>query len=159
MFTVGAVSLWPVPAVVLAGLWFTASRMVQSGRRARAKRQPPASQPQVAVKGAAHAVVPTSTLRWISLSEFMNLLVTFKDLIVIDLRDDPHAAPVPAAEFVLAVKVHDLVEVLELVPADKVVVFYGVSDLSLLLIETSHFMHRPAPAYVLDERIAFLEVA
>lgn len=158
MLTVGTLSLWPVPAVILAGLWFTASRLVQSGRRAQVKRSLPAAPVQ-----AAGAVLPVAAtvpnLKWISWREFLNLVATFNDLIVIDLRDDRHAAPVLAAEFVLTVKLHDLVEVLELVPADKVVVFYGVSDLSLLLIETSPFMRRTAPAYVLDETIACLEVA
>lgn len=158
MLTVGSISLWPVPAVVLAGVWLTVSRFVQSGRRAQVKRSAPASpaRPRSAVHPVA-ATVPT--LIWISLHEFRKLLETFHDLIVIDLRDGRDAAPVPAAEFVLSVKSHELVEVLEAVPADRVVVFYGVSDLSLLLIETSPFMRRAAPAYVLDETIAFMEVA
>lgn len=158
MFIVRPRSLWPVPAAVLTGLWFTAWRMVRSGRRVVQDKRDTASRLRIAGKSAVQAA-RNPTLRWISWCEFMNLLATCKDLIVIDLRDDPHASPVAMAEFVLPVKLHDLVEVLELVPTDKVVVFCGVSDLSMLLIETSHFMRRPAPAYVLYEDIVSLEVA
>jgi hypothetical protein len=102
-----------------------------------------------------------TTLKWISAREFVALLTKFSDLLVIDLREEAQRTPFPSsiALFVIPVKLHEFVEVLEQVPMDRVVVFYGVSELSLSMIEASSRMGGSAPLYVLDDDLDCLEAA
>lgn len=162
MYSLGSCPLWPLSATVLAGLLYPAWRISQSGRRALRDSIPSASQPSVPLQSVPDpAETQTHTLKWISVSEFMALLAKFNDLIVIDLREDAQWTPFSAsiAVFVLPVKLYELVEVLERVPSDRVVVFYGVSDLSMLMIKTSSRMKGSAPLYVLDGDLDELEAA
>ena len=100
-------------------------------------------------------------LKWISAREFVPLLAKFSDLLLIDLREDAQSTPFPVsiALFVFPVKLHELVEVLEQVPTDRVVVFYGVSDLSMSMIVASSRMRGSVPLYVLDDDLDCLEAA
>jgi hypothetical protein len=96
----------------------------------------------------------------ISIGEFMMVLEKCRNLIVIDLRSDKHFAqfPVPTAT-VMRVRPHELLKVLEWIPADKTLVFCGASNFNTVLIESSPCMRGSAPLYVLEGDLRLMEVA
>lgn len=91
-------------------------------------------------------------LNWISIDEFMKFLAKQSDLIVVDLRSEARheSFPVPLDAMLLPVEAYELTDVLESLPPDRAVVFHGVSDLSILMIEASSRMKGAAPVYILD---------
>ena len=146
-------SLWHLSAAALAGLMYPVWQIVQTGRHAFRNSIPSDSQPAAPPSSAPKPRgAEKRVLKWISIVEFMTVLAKCKDLILVDLREDAQWVPFPvqAAVFVLPVPLHELTEVLEWLPADRVVVFYGVSDLSILMIEASSRMKGLAQLYVLD---------
>jgi hypothetical protein len=99
-------------------------------------------------------------MKWISIGEFMTVLTTCSDLIVIDLRADAPFVPFPVpTAFVLPVTQNELDKVLDWLPADRTVAFCGASNLSIFLIETSPCMEGSAPLYVLEGDLHLAEVA
>lgn len=146
-------SLWPLSATALAGLMYPVWQIVRTRRQAFRNGIASDSQPGAPLPSAPEpARAGARVLKWISIDEFMAVLAKCKDLILVDLREDAQWVPFPvqAAVFVLPVALHELTEVLERLPADRVVVFYGVSDLSILMIEISSRMKGLAQLYVLD---------
>jgi hypothetical protein len=99
-------------------------------------------------------------MRWISVNEFMTILSERSDLVVVDLRADGLSVPfsVPTAS-VLPVSPNELDTLLEILPADKGVVFYGASNLNIFMIITSPCMKGSAPLYVLEDEFSLAEVA
>jgi hypothetical protein len=99
-------------------------------------------------------------MQWISIGEFLSVLEKCGDLTVIDLRANAQWDPFPIpTAFALPVTPNELDNVLDSLPADRSVVFYGASNLSIFMIETSHCMEGSAPLYVLEGDLSFAEVA
>ena len=154
-------SLWSLPAMALAVPMYAAWRMRQPGRRKPLENIPSVPEPSVDT-----ATVPesarrqTRVMQWISIGEFLSILTRCTDLIVIDLRANAQSAPlsVPTA-YVLPVSPNEMESALEGLPGDRSVVFYGASNLSIFMIETSRFMDGSAPLYVLEGDPGLEEVA
>jgi hypothetical protein len=99
-------------------------------------------------------------MKYISINEFMTILTERSDLIVVDLRTDTSSAPFPIPTvFVLPVPPNELGTVLEMLPADRSVVFYGASNLNIFMIITSPCMEGSAPLYILEGDFRLAEVA
>jgi hypothetical protein len=99
-------------------------------------------------------------MRWISIGEFIEVLRKSGDIVVIDLRDEAKSTPFPVpAAFVLPVARNELTEVLECLPPDKSVAFYGASNFCIFLITTSPCMDGLAPFYILESDLGLAEVA
>ncbi|MGB6858957.1 MAG: hypothetical protein WBE03_18950 [Terracidiphilus sp.] len=91
-------------------------------------------------------------MKWISIGEFREVLLKCGDLIVIDLRGNVFGDPFPISTvFVLPVAPNELIGVLEWIPTDRTVVFYGASDCCISMIEKGSFMRGSAPLYVLND--------
>ena len=161
MFSMRSISTLLLLIIIPAALVFLAWLIARFGAHAFRNRMPSPESAKLPQSVVQQIETPGVSLAWISLREFKALFARFSDLIVINLREDAGQTPfpIPEVEFVVPIQVHELVELLELVPANRVVVFYGISDFSKLLIETSSFMQRPAPSFALDTRFACLEVA
>ncbi len=153
--------LWFLPAVLLAIPLFVVWRIRRSQGRVLLNRIQSVIQPSVTDE-----VVPESAselareMRWISVNEFMTILSERSDLIVVDLRADAHSVPfsIPTAS-VLPVSPNELDTLLEMLPADQSVVFYGASNLNIFMIITSPCMKGLAPLYVLEDEFRLAEVA
>jgi hypothetical protein len=103
---------------------------------------------------------PTRVMQWILIGEFLSALEKRSDLIVIDLRANALWNPFLISNaFTLPVTSKELDTVLEWLPADRSVVFYGASNLSIFMIETSHCMEGSAPLYILEADLGIVEVA
>jgi len=102
----------------------------------------------------------TRVMQWISIGEFLSILTKCSDLIVIDLRSNAQSVPfsIPTA-VVLPVSPNEMDKALESLPGDRSVVFYGASNLSIFMIETSGCMEGSAPLYVLEGDPGLEEVA
>ncbi len=154
-------SLWSLPAMALAVPMYAVLRMRQQGRRKPLESTPSVPQPSVDV-----ATVPesggrqTRVMQWISIGEFLSILTKRSDLVVFDLRANAQwdSFPIPTA-FALPVNPNELDMLLAWLPADRSVVFYGASNLSIFLIETSRCMEGSAPLYVLECDPGLEEVA
>lgn len=162
MHSFWSLSVWIFSALLLAALLFSLLRRMRGGKRS-SRKQTPTTLPTQALSSSAteNPLAQGGPLPRIAWDAFLQLCANSGDLIVIDLREEAQSAPLPVVDsvYVLPIRLHELVEILELVPVDKAVVFYGVSDLGMLLIETSSFMQRQAPTFVLDLDAIYLEVA
>lgn len=154
-------SLWFLPAVLLAVPLLAVWRIRRSRRRELDKRIESIIQPSAPAQVIPEPVgVQTRMMKWISIGEFMTVLTTCSDLIVIDLRADASFVPFPVpTAFVLPVTQNELDKVLDWLPADRTVAFCGASNLSIFLIETSPCMEGSAPLYVLEGDLHLAEVA
>jgi hypothetical protein len=102
----------------------------------------------------------TRVMKWISIGEFLSVHAKRGDLVVFDLRATAQWAPFPIpTAFVVPVNPNELDTLLEWLPADRSVVFYGASSLSIFMIETSHCMDGSAPLYILEGDLSLAEVA
>jgi hypothetical protein len=145
-------SLWSLPAIALAVPMYAVWRMRQPERRKPLENILSVPQPSVD-----DTTVPesagrqTRVMQWISIGEFLSILTKGGNLVVLDLRANAQYAPlsVPTA-FVLPVSLNEMDRVLEWLPGHWSVVFYGASNLSIFMIETSRFMDGSAPLYVLE---------
>jgi len=122
---------------------------------------PSVSQPPVSrVSPLVSAGAQTRLMRWISIGEFMKVLTSHRDLIVIDLRAEACRNPFPVPDvFVLPVAPSELGWILECLPDDRSVAFCGASNLSIFMIETSPCMAGSAPFYILEGAFDLEEVA
>ncbi|MGO9776951.1 MAG: hypothetical protein ACLPM3_10250 [Terracidiphilus sp.] len=153
--------LWFLPAILLAVPLFVLWRMRRSQEHALLNRIQSIIQPSVPDE-----VVPESAgelareMKWISVKEFMTILSERSDLIVVDLGADAPSVPFPVpTAFVLPVSPNELDTVLEILPTDRSVLFYGASNLNIFMIITSPCMKGSAPLYVLEDEFRLAEVA
>jgi hypothetical protein len=153
--------LWALLGLVLAVVLYTAWQIIRFLRHAprnkvalvRQSSSPHRSSPRATRKQARN-------LKWVSMDEFSSVLDGADELIVIDLRPDSRRAPFPLpAAHVLCIGLGELAELLEWLPGDKSAAFYGASDLSVSMIQTSPCMCGSAPLYVLNIDCARAEVA
>jgi hypothetical protein len=154
-------SLWSLPAMALAVPMYAVWRIKQSDKRKLNDNIPSVLEPPVDFTNVPESAGrQTRVMQWISIGEFLSVLEKCSDLTVIDLRANAqwNPFPIPAA-FALPVTPNELDTVLERLPADKSVVFYGASNLSIFMIETSHCMEGSAPLYVPEGDLSFAEVA
>lgn len=153
--------LWLLPAFLLAIPLFTIRRIRRSKERKLCNRIQSVIQPTVPDDVVPEpAGVQTRQVKWITITEFMTVLTECSDLIVVDIRADAQSAPFPVSTAsVLPVSPNELDRVLDLLPADKSVVFCGASNLSIFLIETSPCMKGTAPFYLLEGELRLAEVA
>jgi hypothetical protein len=99
-------------------------------------------------------------MKRISMGEFREVLTKCVDLIVIDLRTDASWDPFPIpTAFVLPVTPNELISVLDWLPPDRSVAFYGSSDSCISVIEKSSIMRGSAPLYVLGDDFDDAEIA
>ncbi len=154
-------SLWFLLAVLLGVPLFAVWRIRRSRRREFCNRLQSVIQPSVPLGIVQESAGrQTRRLKSISSDEFMWLFRGCRDLIVIDLRADAQWVPFPVpAAIVLPVPISELEGVLECLPANRSIVFYGASRLSTFMIETSRCMEGSAPLYVLQGDFRRLEVA
>jgi hypothetical protein len=102
----------------------------------------------------------TRVVQWISIGEFLSILTKCSDLIVVDLRANAQRDPFPVpTAFVIPVSPNQMDGVLERLPVDRSVVFYGASNLCIFMIETSPCIEGSAPLYVLEGDLDLAEVA
>jgi hypothetical protein len=154
-------TLWFLLAMVLAAPMYAIWLIKRYGRRELCDSLPSVSQHPADLGIVFESTArQTRLMKWISVSEFMKVLTNCSDLIVIDLRTDAQWVqfPFPAA-FVLPVTPKELDKVLECLPADRSVAFYGASNLSIFMIETSPCMEGSAPLYLLEGDLRLAEVA
>jgi len=154
-------SLWSLPAMALAVPMDAARRMRHPGRRKPLENLLSVPEPFVDITTVRESARrQTRVMQWISIGEFLSILTECSDLVVIDLRANAQSAPlsVPTA-FVLPVSPNEMDSALEGLPGDRSVVFYGASNLSIFMIETSRFMDGSAPLYVLEGDPGLEEVA
>jgi hypothetical protein len=153
-------SLWLLPAVALAVPVYYVWHIRRSGKHEPRGGAPSGSQPSAPVEAMPESTGPqTRMMRWISISEFMTVLASCSDLIVIDLRADAQLVPFPVpTAFVLPVAPKELINVLEWLPADRTAVFCGASNVSIFLITTGPCMEGSAPFYVLEGDLSSAEV-
>ena len=154
-------SLWSLPAMALAVPMYAVWRMNQPGRRKPLEKILAVPEPFVDMTTVPESARrQTRVLQWISIGEFLSILTKCGDLVVIDLRENAQSAPfsVPTAH-VLPVSLNEMDRVLECLPGDRSVVFYGASNRSIFMIETSRLMEGSAPLYVLEGDPGLGEVA
>ena len=154
-------SLWSLPAMVLAAPKYAVWRMKQPGRRKPLEKILAVPEPFVEMTTVPESARrQTRVMQWISIGEFLSILRESSDLVVIDLRANAQSAPlsVPTA-YVVPVSPNEMDSALEWLPGDRSVVFYGASNLSIFMIETSRFMDGSAPLYVLEGDLGLKEVA
>ena len=154
-------SLWSLPAMALAVPIYAAWRMRQPGKCKPLESTQSVPDPFVDVPTVPEpAGRQTRVMQWISIGELLPILTKGSNLVVLDLRANAQCAPlsVPAA-FVLPVSPNEMDRVLEWLPGHWSVVFYGASNLSIFMIETSRFMEGSAPLYVLEGDSGLEEVA
>jgi len=154
-------SLFSLPAMARAVPTYAVWQARRSARRELRDNLASVPQPPVEVTTALEpAAGQTRVMQWISIGEFLSVLTKRSDLIVIDLRPNAEWDPFPiSTAFALPVTPNELDTVLEWLPADRSVVFYGASNLSIFMIETSHCMQGSAPLYVLEGDLKFAEAA
>jgi hypothetical protein len=144
-------------AVPMYAVW----RMRQPGKRKALENTLSVPEPFVDVTTVPEpAGRQTRVMQWISIGELLSILTKCGNLVVLDLRANAQNAPlsVPTA-FVLPVSPNEMDRVLEWLPGHWSVVFYGASNLSIFMIETSRFMDGSAPLYVLEGDLGLEEVA
>ena len=142
-------SLWSVPAMTAAIPMYAVWQARRSARRKLSNNIASASQPSIQVTAMPEpARRQTRVMQWVSIGEFLSVLEKCNDLTVIDLRANAQSDPFPIlTAFALPITSNELDAVLESLPADRSVVFHGASNLSIFMIETSHFMQGSAPLY------------
>ncbi len=153
-------SLWFLLAIALAGLMYHVWRTRRSRRRDYGTAKPSIPNPLTTLASMPEfEETPRRMMSWISIGEFMSVLGKCSDLIVIDLRAEARSAPFYFPDtLILPVAPNDLTEVLECLPSNKSVAFYGASNLSIFLITTSPCMEGSAPLYLLEGDLDLAEV-
>jgi hypothetical protein len=154
----------PLSPAVLMGLLFPALRNGRNGKAALGNSTSETSEspsPLHYAHGPIGLSIRGSRLKWISSWEFNALHARFCDLIVIDLREGDQWEPLPvqASVSTLRIRNYELARVLEQFPTDKIIVFFGVTELSALMIEASPIVKGPAPIYVLNSQARKEEIA
>lgn len=154
---------WPLSATVLAGLFLPVWRIAR-----KRKSVPRSSTSHTSESSPTFHKMPEPVgvpmrgmkLKWISARDFTSLLARFSDLIVIDLREGDQWSPMPVHSPVSALRVrnYELAQVLEHFPTNRVIVFFGVTDLSALIIEASSVVKGSKPIYFLDSQVGKEEV-
>ena len=154
-------SLWSLPAMVLAVPVYTVLRATHSRARELPDKIPTARYaPVEAATVSESRGRQTRVMQWITIGEFLSHLAKRSDLVVFDLRANAQWDPFPIpAAFALPVNPNELYALLAWLPADRSVVFYGASNLSIFMIETSPCMEGSAPLYVLEGDLKLTEVA
>jgi hypothetical protein len=154
-------SLWTLPAVALAVPVYAAWRLRQPGERKPLQSRPTVPEPLIELTTVPEAAGSQArVMQWISICEFLSILTKGSDLIVLDLRTNAQWDPFPIpTAFALPVTPNELDTVLKWLPGDRSVVFYGASNLSIFMIETSHCMDGSAPLYILEGDLSLAEVA
>lgn len=154
-------SLWSLPAMALAVPIYAVLRT----KRSRTRKLPD-NIPTALFTPVKPATVPgsaerkTRVIQLISIEMFLSVLAKRSDLVVFDLRANAQWDPFPVpTAFALPVNPNELDTLLEWLPADRSVVFYGASNLSIFMIETSHCMDGSAPLYVLEGDLSLAKVA
>lgn len=155
---------WPLPAIALTGLMYPTWRIAQHGRRALGQNPSDAGRqplPDLGSKDLPGKRIRGLSLRWINFSEFASLLGRFNDLILIDLRQTDQWDPLPVQTPVTAFRVrhHELPEMLEHLPENRTLVFFGLTDLDALIIEASPRAKGSSPIYILDNHAPHREAA
>jgi hypothetical protein len=152
---------WLLPAFLLAIPLFTIRRIRRSKERKLCNRIQSVIQTTVPDDVVLEPTgVQTRLVKWISNNEFMTVLTECSDLIVVDIQADTPSIPFPVSTAcVLPVTLNELDRVLDMLPADKSVVFCGASNLCIFLIETSPCMQGSAPLYLLEGDLRLAEVA
>ena len=127
-------------------------RIGRTAKREFRDKIPPVSQPP-ALGIDSSLATQTRLMKWISIGEFKEVLTKCGDLILIDLRTDASGDPFPISTvFVLTVTPNELKSVLDWLPTDRSIVFYGASDRCISMIEKSSCMKGSAPFYVLYDK-------
>jgi hypothetical protein len=155
---------WPLSATILTGFLFPALRNARKGEAAfRSSNSHSSGSPSSFhdIAGAIGLSIRGLKLRWISAREFTSLHARFCDLIVIDLREGDQWAPLPVPESIstLRIRKYELAQVLEHFPTDRIIVFFGVTELSALIIESSPIVKGSASVYVLNSQAGKEEIA
>lgn len=145
--------LWLLPAFLLAIPLYTIRWIRRSKERKLCNRIQSVIQPTVPDDVVPEPTgVQTRQVKWITISESTTVLTEWRDLIVVDIRANAPSNPFPfSTACVLPVSPNELDRTLELLPADKSVVFCGASNLSIFMIETSPCMKGSAPFYLLEK--------
>lgn len=100
-----------------------------------------------------------SALQTISAEEFRSLVVHDRNYILVDVASEGRSTFVgDGGTFVLSIAPGELPGVLEWLPADRVVVFRGLSDSARALIEESVCMASSKPRCVLSDLSVAVEV-
>ena len=149
---------WPLSATVLAGLSYPVWRIARKGRAAFLNITFHTSESATPFHERFEPVgfpIRGLKLKFISAREFKSLLVRSSDLIAIDLREGDQWAPLQLQASVSTLRIanYELAQVLEHFPANSTVVFFGVTDLSALIIEASPIAKGSAPIYALNGQI------
>lgn len=143
--------LWFLPLILLAASMYFLWRIGRTAKREFRDKIQPVRQPPTLGFDSTHAT-QTRLMKWISIREFKEVLTKCGDLILIDLRTDASGDPFPISTvFVLPVAPNELIRVLDWLPTDRTVVFYGASDCCISTIEKGSFMRGSAPLYVLND--------
>jgi hypothetical protein len=155
---------WPFAAIAVTGLLYSSWKNAKNGwlllnneRSSDGERTHPSPKSLELVGKEMRG----QRIRWISLLEFTSLLTRFSDLIIIDLRDGDRwdALPIRTPVTAFRVRRHELSEILERLPENRIVVFYGITDLDALLIGASSRANGVAPIYLLDFESEYTEGA
>jgi hypothetical protein len=129
-------------------------------RRARVRSAPVSRIATIDARLDAGAAKRTRRLEWITLPELKAIAESTGDLLVVDLRNDHHCAPLPAlGAQVMPVKAGDLEEFLQWLPENRAAAFCGASGLSIFIIESHLCLRGTSPLYVLEDRISSTEAA
>lgn len=155
---------WPLPAIAVTGLMYPTWRIAQLGKRALSQNGFDAGRQPLSDLRSRDLIgkqIRGLSLRWITFGEFASLLNRFSDLILIDLRQTDQWDPLPVQAPVTAFRVrhHELSEMLEHLPENRTLVFFGLTDLDALIIEASPRAKGSAPIYILDNRAPHREAA
>lgn len=154
---------WPFAAVAVTGLMYSSWKTAKNGWLLLNNQSPSGQEPSN--PGPPLELIGKELRgyrpRWISLSEFTLLQTQFSDLIFIDLRDGDQwdVLPIRAPVTAFCVRRHELSDTLERLPENRIVVFYGVTDLDALLIGVSSRAKAAAPIYILDFEAEYPEGA
>jgi hypothetical protein len=151
--------LWFLPLILLAASMYFLWRIGRTAKREfRDKIQPVSQPPTLGIDSS--LATQTRLMKWISIDEFKEVLTKCGDLILIDLRTDASGDPFPISTvFVLTVTPNELKSVLDWLPTDRSIVFYGASDRCISMIEKSSCMKGSAPFYVLYDKSKVVEIA
>lgn len=155
------VFLMALGALAFGVLSYAAWLILRSGRRGSRDSSASGRSSSIQLRNAPQLVhCRTRPLKRISLHEFAGVLSESGDLIVIDLRPCSERAPFPIPHaHVLSISPGELTEMLEWLPPNRSVAFYGASDITMHMIETDPFISGSAPLYLLQGNRADSEVA
>lgn len=155
---------WPLAAIATTGLMFSGWKTAKNGWQLLHNERPSDSeqpQPELESPEFIGTEIRGNRFRYISRRELAWLLHRFSDLIFLDLRgaDQWDALQLRAPVTAFRVRRHELADILERLPENRVVVFYGVTDLDALVIDASSRAKAEAPIFVLDHESQYPEGA